>query len=341
MKPSSLEHMKKGLCTKGCGRPLATKTMCETCAKSGQGMKPLVFVNADYAALELRTLAQVCLFLFGHSRLAEVLNAGEDPHLTMACNMLGIPYAEALVLNEAHDQRVDDARQSSKVANFGFSGGLGAAKLVLFARKAYRVNLTEEQAKDLKRQWFATFPEMRKYFEYVNSIMGPDGATFRHFVSGRMRGGASYTACANSFFQGLGADSNGAVLFDLAEACYTPVACQWCDGACNGCPWCRPGTPGVSPLYGARVVNHVHDDNLGECEEERSHEVAHTLSKVMVDGVRPYLPDVPAIAKPCISRWWSKDARQIWLPDSSAPCAPGGKPGMRLVPWPLQESKAA
>lgn len=297
-------------------------------------MKPLVFINADYAALELRTLAQVCLFLFGQSRLAEVLNAGEDPHLTIACTLLGIPYAEAFALNEAHDPVVDAARQTGKIANFGYAGALGSDKLVLFARKSYRVNLTVEQAKQLKRQWLATFPEMRKYFEYINSLQGPDGATFRHFVSGRMRGGVSYTATANSFFQALGADANGAVLFDLAESCYTPVACQWCAGSCNGCVWCRPGMPGVSPLYGARLVNHVHDDNLVECEEERSHEAAHTLSKVMVDGVRPYLPDVPAIAKPCISRWWSKDARQVWAPDETSAIKDKNGKGQRLMPWP-------
>lgn len=297
-------------------------------------MKPLVFANADYSALELRTLAQVCIFLFGYSRLAEVLNAGEDPHLTMASSMLGMSYAEALVLNDAHDHRVDDARQTGKVANFGFGGGLGAEKLCLFARKTYKVKLTIDQAKQLKATWLATFPEMKAYFQYINSLMGPAGATFRHFVSGRMRGGASYTAACNSFFQALGADANGATLFDLSESCYVPTACQWCAGACNGCVWCRPGIAGVTPLYGSRLVNHVHDDDLVETEEERGHEVAHTLSKVMVDGVTGYLPNVPAIAKPFLSRYWSKDTRQVWTPDAHAPCAPGGKEGMRLVPWP-------
>jgi hypothetical protein len=304
----------------------------------GAILKPLVFANADYSALELRTLAQVCMFLFGFSRLAEVLNAGDDPHLTMAAAMLGMSYAEAVAIHADQDHplhhRVDDARQTGKVANFGFGGGLGAEKLCLFARKTYKVVLTIDQAKDLKATWLRTFPEMKQYFAYINSLMGPAGATFRHFVSGRMRGGASYTAACNSFFQALGADANGATLFDLSEACYVPIACQWCAGACNGCPWCRPGLVGVSPLYGSRLVNHVHDDDLAECEEERGHEVAHTLSKVMVDGVRGYLPDVPAIAKPFLSRFWSKDTRQVWIPDPSAPVAPGGKEGMRLTPWP-------
>lgn len=286
----------------------------------------LVFANADYAALELRTLAQVCLFMFGQSRLAEVLNAGEDPHLAMGANMLGISYGEAKQRYDAGDHALDDARQAAKVANFGYPGGLGAEKLCLFARKTYKVNLNEDQARDLKRTWLATFPEFRRYFAAVNDMMQPEGATFRHCVSNRIRGNVPYTATCNSFFQGLGADATGAVLFLVSEACYTPVPCQWCDGA--GCEWC--GRSGVTPLYGTRLVNFIHDDYLIECPESRGHEVAHTLVKIMQDGTRPYLPDVPATAKPQLSRYWSKDAKQVWIDD---PAAPGGK-NRRLIPWP-------
>lgn len=369
-------------------------------------MTALIYASADFDGLELRTMAQACLLLVGSSELAIALNAGRDPHLMMAANMLGLGYDEAVARHAAEKQArteafeffkgkrpdgtgryipkalddadaskragdcvpnpVDNARQAGKVANFGFAGGLGAEKLVLFARKIYKVYLSVDgegglpSAKELKKVWFRTFPEFRKYFEAVNRMMGPDGATFRHFFSGRVRGGAPYTATCNSLFQGLGADASGNVLFLLSEACYLPTPCRACSGLgidsssprcvphpCNPsrpghgpglcaeegapCPWCR-GT-GTSALYGTRLVNYVHDDYQIECDEAIGHEVAHELVRIMIEGSAPYLPDVPATAKPQLSRFWSKDAKQVWIDDPSAPPAPG-KEGKRLVAWP-------
>ena len=39
-----------------------------------------VLLAIDYAALELRTLAAICLKKYGKSQLAEVINQGSDPH---------------------------------------------------------------------------------------------------------------------------------------------------------------------------------------------------------------------------------------------------------------------
>jgi DNA polymerase-1 len=301
--------------------------------------RSLVYANADYDGLELRTMAQACLNLVGESRLAQVLNAGRDPHLAMAATMLGLSYEDAKTQKDSPDKaiasRVDDARQAGKVANFGFPGGLGVEKLILFARKSYKVHLTEDKARDLKRTWLETFPEFRKYFNAVNAMMGPEGATFRHFYSGRVRGNAPYCAACNSLFQGLGADATGNALFLISEACYTPTPCLACDGAANGCGWCkRSGMPGVSPMYGTRLVNYVHDDNILECPEERGHEVAHELVRNMVKGAAPYIPDVPATAKPQLSRYWSKDAKQVWIEDETSLVKDKNGKGRRLVAWP-------
>jgi hypothetical protein len=320
----------------------------------------LIFASADVDGLELRTLAQSCLLLVGQSRLAEILNAGEDPHLHMAASILGIPYAEAVTRHEQEadaraaardyfkglgfdDQEasvqaskavptpVDDARQTGKVANFGFPGGLGAEKLVLFARKTYKVRLTIERARELKQIWLRTFPEFRRYFDRINGMMQPEGVTLVHLFSGRVRGNAPYCAACNSYFQGLGADATGNALFLISEACYVPTPCRGCNGACAGCGWCAGS--GVSPLYGTRLVNYIHDDFMIETPEQRGHEVAFELVRIMVQGMAPYLPDVPATAKPKLMRYWSKDAKQVWVPDSSAPPVKG-KEGKRLVPWP-------
>jgi hypothetical protein len=321
---------------------------------SGGLLAALIFASADYDGLELRTMAQACLNLVGESRLAQVLNAGQDPHLMMAANMVGLDYETAVkrhkeeknarsarvteLIKQGLDKAsagvragkevpapVDDARQAGKVADFGFPGGLGPKTLVLFARKSYKVVLgatqaeAEEKAKWLKGVWLATFPEFVKYFARVNDLMGPDGATFSHFYSNRVRGNSPYCATCNSFFQGLGADATGNACFLVSEACYTQAPCYGCQARQAGCVGCW-GT-GISALYGTRLVNYVHDEFILECEEERGHEVAHELVRVMVRGAAPFLPDVPARAEPKLMRFWSKDAKQVWEND-------------RLVAWP-------
>lgn len=354
----------------------------------------LVFASADFDGLELRTMAQACLLLVGRSELARVLNAGDDPHLLMASNMLGISYEEAVdrhaqekaARSEAFDffkgripdgtgrfipsplqdadaskratdcvkTPVDDARQAGKVANFGFAGGLGAEKLVLFARKTYKVYLTLDGAKQLKKTWLRTFPEFVAYFAHFSRLVesaGPGGASFRSFFSNRLRAGMNYSALCNNPFQSLGADASGNCLFLISEACYTPTQCRACAGKMlegrvgmaelfpsyaehvAACPWCK-GT-GISALYGQRLVNYVHDDYYIECAEEIGHEVAHELVRIMIEGSAPYLPDVPATAKPVLSRFWSKDAKQVWIPDelSAIRDKKTGK-GKRLVAWP-------
>lgn len=317
-------------------------------------MSALIFATADYDGLELRTMAQACLNLVGESRLAQVLNSGQDPHLMMAANMLGMTYEDAVREHKAEKSRrstraeelarggldkaaaavqaardvptpVDEARQAGKVADFGLPGGLGAAKLVLFARKSYKVTLgatqeeAERKARWLKSVWLATFPEFRKYSARINDLMGPDGATFAHFYSGRVRGNAPYCATCNSFFQGLGADATGNAAFLVSEACYTRAKCYACQARQAGCVGCW-GT-GISALFGTRLVNYVHDEFILECEEERGHEVAHELVRIMIAGAAPFLPDVPARAEPKLMRFWSKDAKQVWQQD-------------RLVAWP-------
>ena len=262
-----------------------------------------VFAQADFPQLELFTLAQCCMSWLGQSKLADALNGGLDPHLAMAATILGITYDVAQANKKRHD--VDHARQVAKVADFGFPGGLGPAKLVLFARKTYGVTLTIEGAKALKEQWFQTWPEMRAYFARVNALFGEEVelASVETLFTERRRGGASYCAACNNGFQALGADCAKAALCLVAEA-------EYCDTA--------------SPLYGARTVAFVHDEIIAEVDDgPNAHDAAFELARLMVEGANRYLPHVPiplAKMEPTLMRAWSKDARQVFE-------------GGRLVPW--------
>lgn len=256
-----------------------------------------VFIQADYPGLELRTLAQTCMTLFGESRLAEALNSGKDPHAIVAATILHKPY-EWVVENKKLPE-VDNARQTGKVANFGFPGGLGAAKLVLFARKSYRVDITEAEARNLKQVWLATYPEMEAFFDHVNR----QGDTVEQLFSRRIRGGCTYCSACNTYFQGLGADASQYAGWLITKECFL----------------------GPGPLFGSRVVNYIHDEfhvetPLGPC----AHDAAMRVSELMMQGANVYLPDVPykpGEIEPLLMSRWSKGAKPV--KDEKG----------RLIPW--------
>jgi DNA polymerase I-like protein with 3'-5' exonuclease and polymerase domains len=70
----------------------------------------------------------------------------------------------------------------------------------------------------------------------------------------------------------------------------------------------------------------VHDEIVIEAPEERAHEAAMELARLMIVAMKMWCPDVPARASPVVSRCWSKDAEQVWE-------------NGQLVPWDLPEEK--
>src|SRR5690606_6706098 len=166
-----------------------------------------VFLDADYPMLELHTHAQVCYWQLGYSKLGDALRAGDDPHLSMACTILGRPYDELAKRLAEGDGVVANARTAGKGANFGVPGGLGAETFAHITWKAYRIKMTEAEAKVLIKQYKSTWTEINAYFRWINSL--DDGYGRYNVVqpwSQRLRAGASYCSACNSPFQGLGAD---------------------------------------------------------------------------------------------------------------------------------------
>lgn len=264
----------------------------------------MVFMQADFPQLELYCLAQACVSWLGESKLGDALNAGLDPHLAMAAQILGCTYQDAK--GNLKTSEVNNARQTAKVANFGFPGGLGLEKLILFARKTYKVELTQERARQLKAQWFETWTEMPRYFARINALCDNDSgrATVESLFTQRIRGGATYCAACNNGFQALGAD------------CAKHAAWLIC---------CAQYNEPDSPLYNTRNCAFVHDEFLGEVEDTpAAHDAAQELARLMVVGANKYLPDVPiplSKMEPLLMRRWSKAA--VPVRDSSG----------RLIPW--------
>ncbi len=98
-----------------------------------------VHCSTDYPGVELRTMSQRAIKDVGYSKMAEVMNSGEDPHLIAAASFMGVTYAEALARYKGKDPAVAALvkvfRDLAKIWNFGKGGGMGPAAMVYNARK--------------------------------------------------------------------------------------------------------------------------------------------------------------------------------------------------------------
>ena len=263
-----------------------------------------VFVAADFAKAEMHTLAQTCLDLFGESKLADALNDGIDPHDWVGSVILGCSHEEFVERYKAEDEDAVDARQLAKVVNFGCPGGVSAKRLVDIARGMFKMEISDHMAQRIKGMWFQAWPEMARYFEYVgNECVDNEGWHWAKTTrSNRLRSRTTFTAACNNGFQAPCADGAKAALYEVTRLQRLKHL--------------------GSVLYGTRVVNFIHDENVVECREEIGHAVAIELERVMPIAFNMFVPDVPTTADATIMYYWSKRAKRIF--DENG----------RLVPWP-------
>ena len=249
-----------------------------------------VYLAADVDRAELHTLAQVCKWKVGYSELGARLNAGEDPHLTMGARLLGISAAEAIERAERKDPEVEKARQAAKVASFGFPGGLGVEKMVDYA-KGRKIALTLAEARELHEAWKATWPCIVQYLDWIGACTKTHGhMTVEQCMSGRLRGKTGYTNAANSFFQGLAADAVKACCWEITKRTYNDR---------------------TSALYGARLVNVIHDEFLLEVKEEAAPAAGDELAALVVEHYSKWTPDYPISCSPLLMRRWVKAAHMV------------------------------
>lgn len=261
-----------------------------------------VFVFVDYTTLELCSLSQVCLDILGYSTMAEALRRGEDLHLAVAAEMLGISVEEAQRRMEAGDQQIREYRQQAKPANFGYPGGMGAEGFKAYA-EGYGIILTDEQAVALRDAWFRKWVEMTDYFRYISNLTERSDQ-LTQVRSGRVRGGASYCATANSFFQGLAADGAKEALWRVAWECYIDE---------------------TSALFGTRPVIFLHDEigiEIDYADPARAAAAAERLAVVMREAMEKWIPDVPIRCAPVMMRRWYKGAEAVYIDGTLVPCMP-------------------
>ncbi len=139
-----------------------------SCFQAGRGK---VFIDADYATIEMATLGQCLQGQFGlPSKMAKVINKGKDLHRLVAARVAG----------KSESKVTPDERQKAKPINFGKPGGMGNATLKTYAKGSYGIELTEEEVQALSDSWFELFPEMSDFLE--NDDLGLEVASYFNFT---------------------------------------------------------------------------------------------------------------------------------------------------------------
>jgi DNA polymerase I len=297
------------------------------------------FCSVDYGTLELCTLAQVCLELFGASEMAKAINAGQDLHTRLVARIMVLDYEEAKRRRKGGDRVVQDLRQAMKEVNFGLPGLMGVAKLVLTARKkgvrfcelagvsadcARNRRVTEvwrrpipptcevclELATGYRKLWYDEWPEMVDYHKAISAEIEAGNYQIESVAPLRMlRYEESPSAYANHLFQHRAAVGAKRALYRVVRECYSDPA---------------------SVLFNAcRPVVFLHDEILSEIREGVAHEAAHRKADIMVEAMREVVPDVQITAKPALCRRWFKGAEEVF--DEKG----------RLQPWSPEDWKEA
>lgn len=128
-----------------------------------------VFLDADYATVEMATLAQSVQSQLGiPSMMAEAINQDRDLHRLVAARFTGKPESEVTFAE----------RSKAKAINFGTPGGMGEDGLRRYAKASYGVDLSVDEVRQFLNSWFDLFQEMKAFLAREGDL-GEDLA--RHF----------------------------------------------------------------------------------------------------------------------------------------------------------------
>jgi DNA polymerase-1 len=220
-----------------------------------------VLVKADYSQIELRIAAKVA----GEPSMIEAYRRGDDLHTLTARRLLG----------KGEVTKAD--RQLAKAVNFGLLYGMGARAFRVYGRAKYGVELTEAQAEQYRRAFFAAYPALRRWHAKVGGTQDRPIET-RTLAGRRCLDVARFSEKLNLGVQGTGADGLKAALALLWER--------------------RADCPGAVPVLA------VHDEIVVECAAERSGAAADWLRRAMLDGMAPLVAPVPVEVEVQVARTW-------------------------------------
>jgi DNA polymerase-1 len=298
-----------------------------------------VYVSCDYPTLELRTLAFALEALGFESEMARLLRVrnpdgtvGVDLHAKLAAQIKGCSYDEFMLALDAKEKWAKDFRQMAKAGNFGLPGGLGAVKLVAYARQSYNARFcllsgratecgTEKHfdrrsktivcktcltvAQEIKAAWFEMLPEMSPadgYFALVNEWTSKavievenDEGDLEEMSVGEV------TQLVTERVRGRCNFTNGANTIFQGLAADIAKRALWLVSRES---YCEP----AAPLWGCRIVVFVHDELFLELPEDRAAAAAERVCRLMEQAFHEFCPSIPCAVEPALAWRWYKDA---------------------------------
>ena len=225
-------------------------------------------VIADYSQIELRILADFS----GDQNFIDAFVAGSDFHAATAAQVFGI---------KAEDVSADQ-RSFAKRLNFGVVYGIGASRF------ASMTGLTQRQAEETLRRYFATYPKMDEWLR--NAARNVLNERSARTASGRMarmnfdpndRGsvGSAQRYAKNMPIQGTSAD----ILKRALRLLHDDIR-----------------------NTSARLVNIVHDEIVVECDAAEAETTAAKLESAMQRAGSEYVTKVPIKVDVHTADEWSK-----------------------------------
>jgi hypothetical protein len=304
--------------------------------------------SVDWGGVELVTHAQSCLWIVGHSELANALNAGIKVHDALGATIAGVSYEEMLAREKGGF--LDDIRQASKPPNFLYPGGGGAVTLVITYRsdgqgstacpngpveidkkgtRGYKgirfcvlVDGAERCGEEMVTEWgyrAREIPPTCRHCIVVSEglrdkwfIKWPENRPYLKYISG----------LNGEITQHVSDRVRGNLEYcQAANGYFQALAADAAKEAlCRIAKECY--TDRSSPLWGSRSILFQHDEFIGESPEDVAADAAERVSEIMVKTLQEFCPDLAdaATAPPALMRRWYKGAEPVYSEG-------------RLIPW--------
>ncbi|MFV0389692.1 MAG: DNA polymerase [Pyrinomonadaceae bacterium] len=252
-------------CSKPNIQQIPHDSVYRSCFRAETGKKLIV---ADYSQIELRILAEFS----GDESFIKAFESGEDFHAATAAQVFGI---------DAKDVTADQ-RTFAKRLNFGVVYGIGAQRF------ATMTGVTEREAEDILRRYFATYSGLDEWLRNAgnNAVNRRQTRTasgrlvkFRFDETDRAAVAATKRYGKNVPIQGTSADILKRALFLI-------------DKLISG--------------SSAKLVNNIHDEVVVEVEATEAERTAQGIETAMKNSAEEFVKKVPIRVDVKISDSWEK-----------------------------------
>ena len=225
-------------------------------------------VIADYSQIELRILADFS----DDKNFIEAFVSGQDFHAATAAQVFGIKTEDV----------TPDQRSFAKRLNFGVVYGIGASRF------ASMTGLTQTQAEDTLRKYFATYPQMDAWLRTAANNVKIERSTrsgsgrlarFNFNENDRASLGSAQRYAKNMPIQGTSAD----ILKRALRLLHDDIRDT-----------------------SAKLVNIVHDEIVVECDASEAENTAKILESAMLRAGADFVKKVPVKVDVHIADEWTK-----------------------------------